>query len=52
LQSIFLDEVGAESLDALWLHGGFPDGGILGTDAMPGWQRNYLALLAQRDLPA
>jgi len=21
----FLDEVGAESLDALWLHGGFPD---------------------------
>ncbi len=51
LTPFFLDEVGAESLDALWLHGGFPDGGILGTDAMPGWQRNYLALLAQRDLP-
>jgi hypothetical protein len=47
----FLDEVGEEALDDLWLHGGFPDGGILGTDTMPGWQRNYLALLAQRDLP-
>ncbi len=52
LTPFFLDEVGAEALDALWLNGGFPDGGILGTDAMPGWQRNYLALLAQRDLPA
>ncbi len=52
LTPFFLDEVGAEALDALWLHGGFPDGGILGTDAMPGWQRNYLSLLAQRDLPA
>ncbi len=52
LAPLFLDEVGTESLDALWLHGGFPDGGILGADAMPGWQRNYLALLAQRDLPA
>ena len=52
LMPFFLDEVGADALDALWLHGGFPDGGILGTDAMPGWQRNYLALLAQRDLPA
>jgi uncharacterized protein len=52
LTPFFLDEVGAETLDALWLHGGFPGGGILGTDVMPGWQRNYLALLAQRDLPA
>jgi hypothetical protein len=52
LTPFFLDEVDAEALDALWLHGGFPDGGILGTAGMPGWQRNYLALLAQRDLPA
>ncbi|NLE66680.1 MAG: ATP-binding protein [Lentisphaerae bacterium] len=52
LAPFFLDEVGAEALDALWLRGGFPDGGILGSEAMPGWQRNYLALLAQRDLPA
>lgn len=52
LTPFFLDEVGAEALDSLWLNGGFPDGGILGGDVMPGWQRNYLALLAQRDLPA
>lgn len=52
LTPFFLDEVGSDALDALWLRGGFPDGGVLGTDAMPGWQRNYLALLAQRDLPA
>ncbi len=52
LTPFFLDEVGTEALDVLWLHGGFPDGGVLGTDAMPGWQKNYLALLAQRDLPA
>ena len=37
LTPFFLDEVGAEALDALWLHGGFPDGGIPGTDATPGW---------------
>jgi len=52
LTPLFLDEVGARHLDALWLQGGYPDGGILGSDTMPGWQRNYLALLAQRDLPA
>ncbi len=52
LTPFFLDEVGAEDLDSLWLRGGFPDGGILGADTMTGWQRNYLALLAQRDLPA
>jgi predicted AAA+ superfamily ATPase len=52
LTPFFLDEVGSESLDSLWLNGGFPDGGVLGTDSMPGWQRNYLALLTQRDLPS
>lgn len=52
LTPFFLDEVGAKALDDLWLRGGFPDGGILGTDTMPGWQLNYLALLAQRDLPS
>ncbi len=51
LSPFFLDEMGPDSLDTLWLCGGFPDGGILGTGTMPGWQRNYLALLAQRDLP-
>ncbi len=35
-----------------WLRGGFPDGGILHASAFPEWQRDYLDLVAQRDLPA
>lgn len=35
----------------LWLKGGYPDGGVIGADRFPLWQKNYLALLAQRDLP-
>ena len=35
-----------------WLRGGFPDGGILDASAFPEWQRDYLALVVQRDLPA
>jgi predicted AAA+ superfamily ATPase len=34
-----------------WLFGGYPDGGILRATQFPQWQRDYLALLAQRDLP-
>ena len=37
--------------DELWFCGGFPDGGIFRRKQFPGWQRNYLSLLAQRDLP-
>ncbi|MEK7746584.1 MAG: AAA family ATPase, partial [Elusimicrobiota bacterium] len=37
--------------DDLWLKGGFPRGGILGGRTFPQWQRDYLAILAQRDLP-
>jgi hypothetical protein len=36
----------------LWLRGGFPDGGVLGGSAFPGWQANYARLMAERDLPA
>lgn len=36
----------------LWLYGGFPDGGVLAPKHYPRWQIDYLALLAQRDLPA
>jgi predicted AAA+ superfamily ATPase len=35
-----------------WLCGGYPDGGVLRPRAYPQWQRDYLTLLAQRDLPA
>jgi uncharacterized protein len=38
--------------DHLWLYGGFPDGGVLTPNRYPVWQQSYLALLAQRDLPA
>lgn len=35
----------------LWCCGAYPDGGVLTPRQFPQWQRNYLALLAQRDLP-
>lgn len=35
----------------LWLAGGYPEGGILRPSRFPGWQLDYLELLAQRDLP-
>lgn len=37
--------------DELWFSGGYPDGGILDLSQYPSWQRNYLDLMAQRDLP-
>jgi hypothetical protein len=36
----------------LWWCGGYPDGGVLAPRRYPRWQLDYLALLAQRDLPA
>ena len=36
----------------LWLCGGFPDGGVLQRERFPRWQRDYLSLLTQRDLPS
>lgn len=54
LTPLVLDEVGAASvsLDHHWLTGGYPDGGVLTPPAFGRWQRDYLQLLAQRDLPA
>lgn len=34
-----------------WVFGGYLDGGILKKEAFPFWQKNYLDLLAERDLP-
>lgn len=39
------------SRDRLWLTGGFPDGGVLGSKAFPLWQADYMRLLIERDLP-
>ena len=47
-----LPELGAKSLARLWLDGGYPDGGVLRAGGFPIWQRDYLASMAQRDLPA
>ncbi len=52
LTPFLLPELGAKSLAQLWLCGGFPDGGVLRASRFPVWQRDYLALMAQRDLPA
>lgn len=39
-------------LDALWMCGGFPDGGVIGPpEAFPVWQENYLRIMCERDLP-
>ena len=40
------------SRERRWLVGGYPDGGVLVPKRYPRWQLDYLALLAQRDLPA
>ena len=40
-----------ESVQQHWLCGGYPDGGVLADGAYPHWQRDYLYLLARRDLP-
>lgn len=37
--------------DDLWLMGGYPGGGAMDQTSFPDWQRDYLALLAERDLP-
>ena len=51
LTPFLLPELGFSALSRLWLSGGFPDGGVLGGRQFPTWQRDFLALMAQRDLP-
>ena len=51
LTPFLLPELGPSAQERLWLAGGFPDGGVLGGRSFPDWQHDYLALMAQRDLP-
>ena len=44
-------EVPPADHERLWLCGGYPDGGVLTSESYPQWQRDYLAVLTQRDLP-
>ena len=51
LTPLLLWEIPSSTLGTRWLHGGYPDGGVLDPMRFPEWQEDYLALLAQRDLP-
>ncbi len=44
-------ELPKSSMDRLWLAGGYPDGGILSPRRFPDWQKHYMEILTQRDLP-
>ncbi len=52
LSPLSIGEMPGKPIDPMWLMGGFPDGGILNKRHFPSWQRNYLDLLAMRDLPS
>jgi predicted AAA+ superfamily ATPase len=51
LTPLLREEVPAARRADRWLMGGYPDGGVLGGDGFPRWQRDYVTLLAERDLP-
>jgi predicted AAA+ superfamily ATPase len=52
LTPLLLSEVQAASRERIWLCGGYPDGGAIDPADYPRWQRDYLTILTQRDLPA
>jgi predicted AAA+ superfamily ATPase len=52
LTPLLAHELDTDAARRLWLYGGYPDGGVLTPRAFPHWQRDYLTLLTQRDLPA
>ena len=51
MSPFILPELAAGQLDALWLCGGYPDGGILDAAMFPRWQDSYVDALVTRDLP-
>ena len=51
LTPFMMQEIPTHPMDDLWLRGGYPDGGILDPQQYLRWQRDYLALMSQRDLP-
>jgi hypothetical protein len=52
LTPLLSTELGQLPLSRVWCRGGYPEGGALHRQRFPQWQRDYLDLLAQRDLPA
>jgi predicted AAA+ superfamily ATPase len=51
LTTFLQPEVSEVPIEDLWLRGGFPEGGVLDPPRYPHWQRDFLELLASRDLP-
>ena len=51
LTPLLSTELGRLPLSRVWCRGGYPEGGALHRQRFPQWQRDYLDLLAQRDLP-
>lgn len=52
LTPLLANELTGVPLPRVWCRGGYPEGGALRPKRFPQWQRDYLDLLAQRDLPA
>ncbi len=52
LTPLLANELPGAPLARVWCRGGYPEGGVLHPRRFPQWQRDYLDLLAQRDLPA
>jgi uncharacterized protein len=52
LTPLLVQELPQAPVNTLWLHGGYPEGGVFDARRYPRWQLDYLALLVQRDLPS
>jgi predicted AAA+ superfamily ATPase len=52
LTPLLTRELPGAPLAQLWCRGGYPEGGALHLTRYPQWQRDYLNLLVQHDLPA
>lgn len=51
LTPFLISELPKKKQDRYWLTGGYPDGGILKPEHFPIWQKDYLEIFSQRDLP-
>ena len=52
LTPLLANELPGAPLTRVWCRGGYPEGGAFRPARFPQWQRDYLDLLAQCDLPA
>jgi len=52
LTPLLANELPRVPLTRVWCRGGYPEGAALRPGRFPQWQRDYLDLLTQRDLPA